>query len=136
MFIRSLVRKGRVGRNNRYVQGIGGVSRAELALTLCEHFDSPLETPCGHCSWCNNERAVTLPERTVRSVTPDVWGQATGLRMEHPNVMSHPVVLTRFLCGVTSPAISRAKLGSHPLFGKLSRVPFQEVLEQLQRMDD
>jgi ATP-dependent DNA helicase RecQ len=122
-----------IGRLNQVLDWIQA-DHCQVAA-LCEHFDSPLEAPCGHCSWCNNERAVTLPERTVPPVTPDVWGQAAGLRMEHPNVVSHPVVLTRLLCGVTSPAISRAKLGSHPLFGKLSRVPFQEVLERLQRMD-
>lgn len=28
--------------------------------TLCAHFDRALDTPCGHCSWCQNGQTPTL----------------------------------------------------------------------------
>jgi ATP-dependent DNA helicase RecQ len=40
----------------------------------------------------------------------------------------HPRQLTRFLCGLTSPSASRAKLAMHASFGALSDVPFFQVL--------
>jgi ATP-dependent DNA helicase RecQ len=38
--------------------------------------------------------------------------------------------LARFLCGLTSPATTRERLGRHAAFGLLSRVPFANVLAQ------
>jgi ATP-dependent DNA helicase RecQ len=42
--------------------------------------------------------------------------------------------IARFLCGLTSPATSRAKLGKHDAFGLLEAIPFREVLEQVETM--
>jgi len=42
--------------------------------------------------------------------------------------------VTRFLCGLTSPAASRARLGRHEAFACLERLPFAEVLEQVEVM--
>ena len=39
-----------------------------------------------------------------------------------------PRQLTRFLCGLTSPATTRERLGRHAGFGLLAQVPFAEVL--------
>lgn len=98
---------------------------------LCEHFDAPLDKPCGHCTLCEQQESVKVAERTIPSIPDRFWVEAASFRREHPDVLSHPVVMTRFLCGVTSPRISRAKLGSHPLFGKLGRVPFPHVLQRI-----
>ena len=38
-----------------------------------------------------------------------------------------PRAVTRLLCGVSSPRLSRARLGSHALFGALAEVPFAQV---------
>ena len=43
--------------------------------------------------------------------------------------------LARFLCGVNSPWMLKAKLQTHPLFGALAHVPFAEVLTQAERLD-
>ena len=42
--------------------------------------------------------------------------------------LAAPRQLTRFLCGIASPAATRAKLRKHALFGTLETVPFHEVL--------
>jgi ATP-dependent DNA helicase RecQ len=36
--------------------------------------------------------------------------------------------MTRFLCGLSSPAASRAKLSRHRKFGALAERPFEHVL--------
>ncbi len=98
---------------------------------LCEHFDSPLEAPCGHCTWCERQEPTVLADRTIPPIPANIWDDAANLQREKPDVLSHPVVMTRFLCGVTSPSISRARMGSHPLFGRLRRVPFRQVLDRI-----
>jgi ATP-dependent DNA helicase RecQ len=126
----SLQREEReIGRLHQVLDWIQSATCQVAAL--CEHFDSPLEKPCGHCSSCEQQGSVIIGERTIPSIPDDFWIDAADLRREQSDVLSHPVVMTRFLCGVTSPRISRAKLGSHPLFGKLGRVPFQQVLERV-----
>jgi ATP-dependent DNA helicase RecQ len=42
--------------------------------------------------------------------------------------LAAPRQLARFLCGITSPATTRAKLTRNPAFGLLSEVPFDQVL--------
>ncbi len=44
-----------------------------------------------------------------------------------------PRLLSRFLCGITSPRLSRSKLTRHPLFGSLENVSFMTVLSQAQK---
>ncbi len=99
---------------------------------LCAYFDRRLEEPCGHCSWCLNGHApIAVSQRATPRVDADLLRQAGELRQAHPGILSDPSVLTRFLCGVTSPKLTRAKLSSHTLFGSLEHVPFQDVLSQL-----
>ena len=74
---------------------------------------------------------MKIASRTVPPIPEKIWDDAARLRREHPDVLSHPVAMTRLLCGVASPRISRAKLRSHALFGKLNHVPFQQVRNRL-----
>ncbi len=104
---------------------------------LCAHFDRPLAEPCGHCSWClNTQTPIAFPQRAAPSIDADVVRQAGEVRQAYPEILSDPYVLTRFLCGVTSPKLTRAKLSSHTLFGSLGHVPFQAVLSRVTSADD
>ena len=47
---------------------------------------------------------------------------------EQPEALGDPRQQARFLCGLTSPATGRARLGRHALFGALDAHPFAEVL--------
>ena len=47
----------------------------------------------------------------------------------HPEALATPRQRARFLCGLTSPATTRAKLTRHPLFGALAEQRFADVLE-------
>jgi ATP-dependent DNA helicase RecQ len=52
-------------------------------------------------------------------------------RAAHPEALAHPRQAARFLTGLTSPALTKAKLSRHPLFAALEGYPFAEVLAWL-----
>jgi ATP-dependent DNA helicase RecQ len=96
---------------------------------LGAHFGEPLPQPCGHCSWClNGRQAARLCPRQAPPITEEVKWLALALQQEQLDLLRDPRRLTRFLCGVTSPWLSRAKLTNHPRFGCLQDVPFGDVL--------
>ena len=47
--------------------------------------------------------------------------------MKKAKILRDPRSLARFLCGVTSPGITRARLSRHALFGALEHIPFKQV---------
>ena len=51
-----------------------------------------------------------------------------ALRAEHPAALGQPRQLARFLCGLSSPATTRAKLSRHELYGALAAHRFAAVL--------
>jgi ATP-dependent DNA helicase RecQ len=50
------------------------------------------------------------------------------MREENHQALTTPRQLARFLCGITSPRASRARLARHPSFGSQMGAPFSEVL--------
>jgi ATP-dependent DNA helicase RecQ len=106
----------------------------QVAL-LAAHFGERLPQPCGHCTWCTNaRRPVKLLARRERPIDEALWKRAMAFAAERRDVLGEPRSLARFLCGMTSPRLSSAKLGSHELFGSLSDVPFAKVHERATRI--
>lgn len=128
---RTLVHQQReLDRLNQVLQ-LAGHDGCQISA-LCEHFGECRREPCGHCSWClNNRQPITLPDRPRPAIDDRILGCVAELCREHPGIATEPQVLTRFLCGLTSPRLTRAKLSSHPLFGELSHVPFRDVLAKV-----
>ena len=60
-------------------------------------------------------------------------GPLRHLRAEDHDALATPRQLARFLCGIASPATTRAKLRTHNMFGMFESVPFQEVLAFVER---
>ena len=50
------------------------------------------------------------------------------LRDERHAALKTPRQLARFLCGISSPAVTRERLTRHDAFGLLEHLPFAEVL--------
>jgi ATP-dependent DNA helicase RecQ len=101
-----------------------------LTSRLGEHFGEPART-CGHCSWClNGGQALEMPPRPPAVVDEKVWREAASVRAANPDPLLDPRAMARFLCGLTSPRLTRKRLTTHKLFGALSDVPFPEVLKQ------
>lgn len=97
---------------------------------LAGHFAETLPGPCGHCSWCL-EGKQSIPARGEISIPAELTHRVQNL-LQHDdpdNILRDPRSLTRFLCGVTSPRTSRARLSGHGLFGRVERVPFARVLK-------
>jgi hypothetical protein len=59
--------------------------------------------------------------------------EALSVRRANLAVLSDPVVMTRWLCGITSPALTKSKLSSHRLFGALAHQSFSHVRDRLER---
>ena len=98
---------------------------------LCAHFGEVLPAPCGHCTWClSNRSPLRLPPRPTVAIDDTIWHQATLLRREQPDPLVDPRALARFLCGLTSPKLTRRRLTAHQLFGALAHVPFATVLQR------
>jgi ATP-dependent DNA helicase RecQ len=52
----------------------------------------------------------------------------TKLRQEHRDALADPRQAARFLCGLTSPALTKYKLTRHSLFGIFEDRRFADVL--------
>jgi len=100
---------------------------------LGEHFGEPAIARCGHCSRCLSEPALSkMPEQRPAEIDERIWNEASALRRTEGE-LADARNLARFVCGITSPALVRAKLTKHALFGSLSHVPFQEILRRVDR---
>ena len=73
-------------------------------------------------------KAVKLALRIEQNTDPKVWSQAEELRRQYIKELGPPRAFARFLCGVSSPWLVKAKLQQNRLFGSLVDVPFGEVL--------
>ncbi len=99
---------------------------------LAQHFGEQREAPCGHCSWCRRGRSE-LPPRRAQTISDTFWQELSAVRQEQTKILMQPRLLSRFLCGITSPRLSRSKLTRHPLFGSLENVSFRTVLSRAQK---
>ncbi|HET9450458.1 MAG TPA: C-terminal helicase domain-containing protein, partial [Aggregicoccus sp.] len=97
---------------------------------LVAHFGQQRGGPCGHCTFCRTGKAQVLPPARERPSLPAGLDEASlrALVKSHPGALGTPRQVARFLCGLGSPATSRARLGGHRLFGALEEWPFAEVL--------
>ncbi|MCP4937175.1 MAG: ATP-dependent DNA helicase RecQ [bacterium] len=100
---------------------------------LAAHFTETRSEPCGHCSHC-----LLGPQHFPKEEPPAIdEGLVAGVQdllssEQNTQVLNDPRSLTRFLCGITSPGISRARLTRHNLFGSLSRIPFKQVRDWIE----
>ncbi|WP_417217444.1 RecQ family ATP-dependent DNA helicase [Alcanivorax sp.] len=91
---------------------------------LVSYFGERLPEPCGQCSHCKGEHwPMTARHRHV----PDA-AVIQAVRQEGHGALATPRQLARFLCGISSPRASRARLGRHSAFASLIDAPFADVL--------
>jgi len=107
---------------------------------LARHFGEDLTGDCGHCGWCSTKQAVVMEPRLHESpditsnttvLTSELLMQARALQSEHTSALNSTTELARVLCGLSTPAISIAKLTKSPLFGKCENIAFKEVVKAL-----
>jgi ATP-dependent DNA helicase RecQ len=83
---------------------------------------------CGHCSRCQGSPRQVLLGSTTAAVSDSDHKVVRQLVMQRHEALRAPRQLARFLCGIASPATTKAKLRSHREFGRLDAVPFADVL--------
>jgi ATP-dependent DNA helicase RecQ len=107
-----------------------GISAHRGCLTdyLTRHFGEKLGAPCGHCDRCRGVPATEIRRAPARRPGDGEWQIARDLARGGHSELASPRQLARFLCGMSSPATTRARLTRHDAFGIWSDLPFTEVL--------
>ncbi len=107
-----------------------------ITRRLLGYFGEALaEENCGHCHFCRTGEPaaqITLPATPVAPFTEADSEEIRALIFEEHAALATPRKLTRFLCGLTSPATSRAKLTKRPEFARFTATPFRTVLAQVE----
>jgi len=98
---------------------------------LVGYFGEVLPEPCGHCTFCLTGIAKPMPdshqkEAIDRSVS---ISEIQELSAEYPSVLGSDRQVARFLCGLSSPSFTRARISKHALFGSLELHRFGAVLD-------
>jgi ATP-dependent DNA helicase RecQ len=109
-----------------------------ITRRLLAYFGEALEEEkCGHCHFCRTgepARAVALPALPVPPFTEEDDEQIRALIFEELPPLSTPRQVTRFLCGLTSPATSRARLTKRAEFARFAGTPFRTVLARVEQL--
>jgi ATP-dependent DNA helicase RecQ len=107
-----------------------GISAHRGCLTdyLTRHFGEKLAAPCGHCDRCRGVPPTVIKRPPPRRPSDGEWQSLRDLVQENHSQLATPRQLARFLCGMTSPATTRARLTRHDAFGLLADLPFADVL--------
>ena len=102
---------------------------------LVGYFGETRDTACGHCTFCLTGSAQQLSDVATSPALDHIVDrrQLDLLEAAHPQALGAPRQRSRFLCGITSPATSRAKLTRETLFGALADRRFADVLAWCER---
>jgi ATP-dependent DNA helicase RecQ len=126
-----------VGRERQEIARLGQVVElaqhpgCQVAL-LCQYYGETRVKPCGHCTRClGHDRAAAPRDRIVPPLDETIFTAALAVQRANLAVLAEPVVMARWLCGISSPALSKSKLSSHPLFGALAQQSFPILRERL-----
>ncbi len=101
---------------------------------LLTYFGEDLEDNCGHCSFClQGENAPLVREESVAaSLDSQCIEKLTVLQEKFPEALQNRRQAARFLCGISSPMLIKAKLTREALFGSCRELPFARIIEWIQ----
>jgi len=122
----------REGRDVDRLRRVVAMAEGEgcIVRRLLDYFGESVEQDCGECSRCLGEQVgeVALPGAGAREIAAEEVALVRSVVAEKQAALRSPRQLARFLCGISSPAATRARLGKHDAFALLENVAFQEVL--------
>ena len=125
------------------------IERIETVVDFCEssecltrqllaYFGEALADDCGTCGNCVDRGRDTddqeLPTDLIDDISAEQVATIREVIDEKHIPLRQPRQLTRFLCGLSSPAATRARLSRNDHYGALECVPFQTVLAQVETM--
>ncbi|HUF60913.1 MAG TPA: RecQ family ATP-dependent DNA helicase [Verrucomicrobiales bacterium] len=102
-----------------------------LVRRLLAYFGEELGRDCGHCGACAGDEPSSLARARASTAISFPEEELAMLRAEHPRALRAARQITRFLCGLNSPALTAARLTRHPRFGCMAEQPFGEVAERV-----
>lgn len=113
----------------RLSQVMGLASRKGcLTAFIAAYFGEKMSVVCGHCDRCRGVPAVKIRRSSTRVPDDREWAELRAVVDEKHAALGTPRQLARFLCSMSSPASTRARLGRHDAFGMFADLPFAEVL--------
>ena len=104
-----------------------------LVRRLLCHFGEDLPQDCGACTSCNDPTPRKLPCSPRPVLGSAEAGTVRAAAADGHPALAHPRQLTRFLAGLSSPKLVRAKLTRAPAYGRLAHVPFADLLAFVER---
>lgn len=105
-----------------------------LTQSLLAYFGEPSEESCGHCSRCHGESAGPLPRSPTHEFSEGEIEAVQGVIRDKVPALRSSRQLSRFLCGLSSPAGTRARLSRREEFGLFDQVPFGQVLDLVESL--
>ncbi len=99
-----------------------------LTQGLLQYFGERLTETCQHCSVCAGQLPPpALPSERSDHISLEQLAKIQQLISERHSSLRTPRQLSRFLCGLSSPATTRARLTRDDRFGMLAEASFQTV---------
>ncbi|MCU0712419.1 MAG: ATP-dependent DNA helicase [Pirellula sp.] len=100
---------------------------------LAEYFGQKILSRCGVCCSCTGESSLELPHFQFAKLGTSALSGLKQLIREMGDLFEEPRVRAKFLCGLSTPSLTRKRMSRHPLYGCCSSVPFPVVLEAVSR---
>jgi ATP-dependent DNA helicase RecQ len=107
-------------------------ARTCRSVQLAKYFGRKNAAPCGTCDLCQGAKPIRLGAYRAPEIPPEEWAAMAALRAENHAALGTPLQLARFLCGISSPAASKARLQQRPEFGLWQQQPFPDIARMLE----
>lgn len=99
-----------------------------LADGLSTYFGETLNHPCGVCSACQAMEPIRLPSVEYRSLAELDFDSICEPLFDNIDPFASKTLITRFLCGINTPNLSKKKAKTVKNFGRLAAYPYRVVL--------
>jgi ATP-dependent DNA helicase RecQ len=99
-----------------------------LSRQLAGYFGEKLDIEkCGHCSFCASGQAILEHTTTLKPLADYDYSDVSGAFSAAIGDSFSALNVTKFLCGIYTPAFSKLKIKSLPHFGIFEHYPFLEA---------
>lgn len=97
----------------------------QLALYFSDH---QVSNACGHCSVCAGEVAVIPPPPILADINGNSYQNLTAEIINKLKHKATPTLISRFLCGLTTPIFTKLRVRKLPGFAAFENYRYAQVL--------
>lgn len=121
-------------RQNHEVQRIGNMielfeAPGCLAAGLSAYFGEELAQPCGSCTQCRSNERIRLPAMELPPLDRIDFPDLTQALLEKMDTPISVAMITRFLCGISTPRLTQIKAKTIKSFGCMTAYPYQRIYD-------